>query len=928
MDSPFLDSLVRVISSVTRGVMNIVPAVSRSLGKALGGLSKGLSVKGLGGDLGKSLFSILGKFVSVSKGIINAIGEAANPGGSRKDIGGGACENLCKNITETINQCINNNLSKTSNNVSNKASNESVEKDISKTTTEGTGDKAGGGFLGNLGKVLLKVIGKFFSFGISKSTSKESSETGSEDISKTISEVSGKNRSESVSETLSSVFSGILSRVYNNTLGKVLGRVFRGRASVSQDKGSSEVAKEGSSETPGEGSENIGKTLAKSVSSVLSGVTKVVKSFVGAIGNRFIGTISKVYSSILGESTKSISRENYSSTEGKQSSSTSSKIYISTLFKGISETLGGFFTKITSKENKTTTDKDSGKLGQPDSLSAPKDIDTRAFDVIKRLFVSLGKVTKPLQLGIKGLISVFRVASKTFLVSTRVGESLVILGVLLAKAFTGILSSASSLVSGLASLPSSISNASSKIGSIGSTILDTFTGIPGQLQSAFSGAISMIKSYSPAEAKQIEIAFGRLRATIGQVLAPIAPMISNIVLNVARIIKDSTSQIDIKGVFKWIVFFMSLTIGTVIAGIKLLVVIIRKLRGGLQGGFQGILSVISSLLGKAIQIVVKLLGWLLRQLPTWLSMLPRYLLQFISWLLTQLPDWLKTLSEYLVELIGDLLIGLGKAIVEYLPQLGNEIVNLLSSILVFVKKAFWNFVYGIPDMFSKLGTMIWNALKSALPGWIKRRLGISDSSEQAQPQQQGVSLKQLSTPEGIMKGAESFFKGIGLDEVGSVFGDMSNMFSRLFEKPDDSDLPFEAGGVTTGSIEDLGKKAREAALGVSGDPQKVTAESSKQTSDNTKAIRDSMQLLVTNNANEDIARMANEASKSNKAIQVLNKTNEERVDIDRREKLKLEMSIDEMVYQQQKTNRILMRMAYGQKEMVEMERQKNFGYNR
>jgi hypothetical protein len=309
-------------------------------------------------------------------------------------------------------------------------------------------------------------------------------------------------------------------------------------------------------------------------------------------------------------------------------------------------------------------------------------------------------------------------------------------------------------------------------------------------------------------------------------------------------------------------------------------------------------------------------------------MLPRYLLQFISWLLTQLPDWLKTLSEYLVELIGDLLIGLGKAIVEYLPQLGHEIVNLLSSILVFVKKAFWNFVYGIPDMFSKLGTMIWDALKSALPGWIKRRLGISDSSEQAQTQQQGVSLKQLSTPEGVMKGAESFFKGIGLDEVGSVFGDMSKMFSGMLQKPDDSDLPFEAGGVTTGSIEDLGKKAREAALGVSGDPQKVTAESSKQTSDNTKAIRDSMQVLVTNNASEDIARLVREAEVSNKSIQVLSKTSNEGVEVDRREKMKLEMSIRDMIYEQQKTNRLLMRMAYGQREIVEIERQREFGFQR
>jgi hypothetical protein len=745
--------------------------VSKSLGKALEGLSKGLSSKGLVGELGKGLFGFLGKFIGVSSGIVNAISEVADRGDSGKDTSNKACDNLCENITKTIDQCINSILSKTTSNASDKVSNDSTNKETSNTPAEGSGGKTGGGFVSSLGKVLSRVLGRVLSSG----------------------------------------------------------------------------------------------------------------------------------SSLVG-----------------------------VLFKGISKTLGTVFTKITGKRDKTAADTDSSKLGQPGSPSPPKDVDTRAFDGIKRLFVSLGKVTKPLQLGIKGLISVFRVAAKTFQVSTRTGESLVILGILLAKTFTSILSSANSLVSGLASLPSSIGSASSKIGSIGSTILDTFTGIPNQLQSAFGGVISMIKSYSPAEAKQIEVAFGRLRATIGQILAPIAPMISNIVLNVARIIKDGASQIDIKGVFKWVVFFMSLTVGTVIAGVKLLVGIIRKLRGGLQGGLQGILSVISSLLGKAIQIVVKLLGWLLRQLPTWLSMLPRYLLQFISWLLTQLPDWLKTLSENLAELLGNLIVGLGTAIIDYLPNLLNDLLGLLDSLLLFVKKAFWNFVYGIPEIFSKLGTMVWEALKNALPGWAKRMLGISGSSSQAQaqPQQQGVSLNQLSTPEGVMKGAESFLKGIGLDEVGSVFGDMSKMFGGLFQKPEDEDLPFEAKEATTGTIEELGKKAREAALGVSGDPQKVTAESSKQTSDNTKAIRDSMHLLVTNNSSEDIARLVREAEVSNKSIQVLSKTSNEGVEVDKREKMKLEMSIRDMVYEQQKTNRLLMRMAYGQREIVEIERQREFGFQR
>jgi len=720
---------------------------------------------------------------------------------------------------------------------------------------------------------------------------------------------------------------------------------------------------------------NIAPAVSRSLGKVLIGLGKDLfgKGLVGELGGSLFSALGKS----IGISKDIAKAKGEASNRGNSP-------------KGIGKILGGVFTKIIGKRNNSIEGKDNNKLDQAGSSVVPKD--TRTFSVINRLFVSLGKVTKPLQPVVKRLISVFSIAGKTLRFFIGIGTSLITLGFRLVKSFVGILASVGSLVSGLSSLPSSIVRASQKISSIGSTILDTFTGIPNKLESAFGGIISLIRSYSPAEAKQIEIAFGRLRATIGQILTPLAPMISNIALNIARIIKDASSQIDIKGLFKWIVFLMSLTVGIVIAVVKLVIKIIEKIRSIFQGGgqdiasslmelqdkilglvasiWQSILDLVASWLPKVLEylstaipvliqsivpliqrgitilgpvirkgldILVKALGWLLRQLPSWLVMLRQQIIQFISYLLTQLPDWLMTLGEYLVQLLADLLIGLGTAILEYLPNLFDDLIKLLESLWVFVKRSFLNFIYSVPRMFLNLGNMVWNALKSSLPWWLKRSLGISDSSDQypeqltpgqTQGQEQGISLNKLSTPEGAMQGIANFLKGAGLGEVGSVFDDMSKMFSGLFEKPDDRDLPFESKGVTTGSIEDLGKKAREAALGVSGDPQKITAESSKQTSDNTKAIRDSMQILVTNNASDDIARIVQQAEATNKSIQVLNRASKESINVDKQEKMRLEMSIDEMVYQQQKTNRLLMRMVYGQKEIVEIERQREFGYQR
>jgi len=357
---------------------------------------------------------------------------------------------------------------------------------------------------------------------------------------------------------------------------------------------------------------------------------------------------------------------------------------------------------------------------------------------------------------------------------------------------------------------------------------------------------------------------------------------------------------------------------------------------------------------QALDIIVQALGWLLRQLPSWLAMLWQQIIQFVSYLLTQLPDWLMQLGEYVVQLLADLAIGIGTAILEYLPKLWDELLNLLDSLLVFLKKAITNFIYGIPRMFSNLGTMIWNGLKNKLPDWAKRLLGISSSPEESAPVEQtqqqqkttegagskqggdakqggggGGLLDKLGTPEGVMQGIANFFNDLGLEDVGAVFGDMSNMFQKLFEEPEDtSDLSFEAKEGTTTSIEDIGKKAREAALTVNEDPQKRTAEATKQTSQNTNAIQQGLQALAGALAGSGLNQLAQQADANAKAIQALNKTNKEGVEAGKQEQIVLVKGIDAMARRQEIANDLLMQMANSQRMMAEMERSKNYSFSR
>jgi len=556
------------------------------------------------------------------------------------------------------------------------------------------------------------------------------------------------------------------------------------------------------------------------------------------------------------------------------------------------------------------------------------------------------------------------------------------------------------LASAFVGLGSQMMGLVQKVSSIGQTILDTFTGIPGKLESMFGGITSLIKSYSPAQAKQIEIAFGQLRATMGRVLVPLAPMIKNIVLNIAKLIKDGASKIDIKKVFKWIVFFMFLTVGVIIAGVKLVIAIIQKIRSIFQGGGQGIVAflldlqkkiftivaavwrwildflktigpqiaafigqifdsigpliqqaveMLGPIIGEALDLIVQAFGWLLRQLPSWIGKLLELLLQGVTWLIQQLPGWLMKLGEYALDLLLDLAEGLVNAIVEYVPKLWDQLLNLLESLWESVKQSWRNFINYLPEAISKIANRILNIL----PGWAKRLLGISGSSggeEQTPPQQQppqqqqeqqktktkggeekqgggGGFLDKLGTPEGAMQGIANFFNDLGLEDVGAVFSDMSNMFQKMFEEPGDtSDLSYEAKEGTTTSIEDIGKKAREAALTVNEDPQKRTAEATEQTSQNTSAINQGLQALAGALAGGGLNQLAQQADANAKAIQALHKTNKEGVEAGKQDQVVMVKGIEAMLQQQTVTNELLMRMANSQKQAVEIERSKTYSF--
>jgi phage-related protein len=569
-----------------------------------------------------------------------------------------------------------------------------------------------------------------------------------------------------------------------------------------------------------------------------------------------------------------------------------------------------------------------------------------------------------------------------------------------AKLAPKVIGSILPLASAFGSLGSQMMGLVQKISNIGQTILDTFTGIPGKLESMFGGITSLIKSYSPAQAKQIEIAFGQLRATMGRVLVPLAPMIKNIVLNIAKLIKDGASKIDIKKVFKWIVFFMFLTVGVIIAGVKLVIAIIQKIRSIFQGGGQGIVAflldlqrkiftivvavwrwildflktigpqiaafigyifdsigplvqqaveMLGPIIGEAIDLIVQAFGWLLRQLPSWIGKLLELLLQGVTWLVQQLPGWLMKLSEYALDLMLDLAEGLVNAIVEYVPKLWDQLLNLLESLWEFVKQSWRNFINYLPQAISKIANRILNIL----PGWAKRLLGISGSAEaeeqppqqQPPPQQQqqpakqdqskasdqkqggGGLLDKLGTPEGAMKGIANFFNELGLEDVGAVFSDMSNMFQKMFEEPGDtSDLSYEAKEGTTTSIEDIGKKAREAALTVNEDPQKRTADATEQTSQNTSAINQGLQALAGALAGGGLNQLAQQADANAKAIQALHKTNKEGVEAGKQDQMVMVKGMEAMLQQQAMTNELLMRMANSQKQVAEIERSKTYSF--
>jgi len=673
--------------------------------------------------------------------------------------------------------------------------------------------------------------------------------------------------------------------------------------------------------------------------------------------------------------------------------------------KGINECISNLNKAITPLQSNTKNLSNAFQSTNQNTIQLSK-IKQQLAQNLKSLKSSVVKFLNPINL----LSMAIKLSTKLFykMASTVVKLSFSILKH--TAKFTGrVIGSIFPLTSAFVGLGSQMMGLTQKISGIAQTILDTFTGIPGKLESMFGGITSLIKSYSPAQAKQIEIAFGQLRATMGRVLVPLAPLIKNIVLNIAKFIKEGTSKIDIKKVFKWIVFFMFLTVGVIIAGVKLVIAIIQKIRSIFQGGGQGIVSILMTLQQKilglvaafwqwilnliatwlpkilgflgevipmliqsivpmikkgieifgplvkqALDIIVQALGWLLQQLPSWLAMLWQQIIQFVSYLLTQLPDWLMALGEYVVQLLADLAIGIGTAIIDYLPKLWDDLLNLLDSLLVFLKKAITNFIYGIPAMFSKLGTMIWNGLKNKLPGWVKRALGISSSPEesepppQQQPQQQakpqtpqqqakpqgggakqggGGFLDKLGTPEGAMQGIANFFKDMGLEDVGNVFGDMANMFQGLFEEPSDtSDLSYEAKEGTTTSIEDIGKKAREAALTVNEDPQKRTADATEQTSQNTSAISQGLQALAGALAGGGFNQLAQQADANAKAIQALNKTNKEGVEAGKQDQVVMVKGIEAMLQQQTMTNELLMRMANSQKQVAEIERSKTYSF--
>jgi len=529
----------------------------------------------------------------------------------------------------------------------------------------------------------------------------------------------------------------------------------------------------------------------------------------------------------------------------------------------------------------------------------------------------------------------------------------------------------------------------------------------------FSSITSMIRSYSPARAKQIEVAFGQLRATIGEILAPLAPMIRNMIINIAKFIKQGASKIDIKTAFKWLVFFMFFTVGVIIAVVKLVIRIVERIRSLFHSSGEGVASFVESLWKKILELVatvgkrilellrafvprvigflqgfipkliaslgpmvqqaaemlgplikegldllVQALSWIVRNLPSWLMIALKYLIQAFRWIVKQLPGWLKTLGEILIHLAQELLLGIRDAIVEYWPEVRDELIGLLEDLWEVVKKAFWDFIYSVPEMFSNLGSMIWRAIKSALPSWAKSLLGIEDSGETSDTGQGDFSgstgaggsfgdssdstklegldkgkdtegfMSKLGTPEGAMRGVAEFFKELGLEDVGEVFSDMANLFEGLFKDTGNLGLAFEAKEAKSTTLEDIGKQARQAALGANKKPEEVTAEATEETARNTSVIGENMQGLVSALSGGGLARLAQEAEANARAIQILNRTNKQGVEAGKQEQMVIITGIDAMTQRQELTNELLMRITNSQKLVADIERSKNYSFSR
>jgi phage-related protein len=656
---------------------------------------------------------------------------------------------------------------------------------------------------------------------------------------------------------------------------------------------------------------------------------------------------------------------------------------------------------------------------------------------INTSFLSLGKNLKSLQLGTPKLSKAFQFMGKGI-------KSLTDSGIASASSVNDL---SSSLIGMIPVIGETAQKFVSFAEGIATTVVNTLTGLPNFLQSKFGGIVSLVKSYSPAQARQVEIAFGQMRATIGRYLVPLAPMIRNLIINITKFVKDGLSKIDVKKAFKWIVFLMFLAVGVVIGTVKLIIRIINGIREFFSGGLRGIFTHTMSLLQGLLAWIVKWLGYLLRSIPKWLLLLVKYIIRAIGSFMTSLPGvavaWIKGLpgalkraAIYIVGLAKDTIVGIVQSIIYYLPQIGEEILNFLSDAWDSIKGAWKELINWIVDEISNLANSIWEALKKILPDWLidgfkevggwiswawdgvtgfvsdvwdsvtesatqfwndvkdvaqsvgdtaqelwdsAKELvpesvrenvssfwntlteGISDAwnwfdrtfstgsenvgksaQEQQQAQQGGADSgdsrgseqgaeksdkgKESGTPESMMQGVADFFNELGLGDLGSIFGDMANMFEDLFKDTGNEGLSFEAKEGTHSTVEDIGKAAREAALGVNKKPEEKTAEASQKTSQNTSEISQGVRGLVSALPSSSLSRLAQEAEASSRAIEVLNKTNREGVEASMQEQTVVVNGIDAMAKNQELTNELLSRMADSQRHMVEMERSKNYSF--